>query len=102
MDEQQAAQVSVPQKGEPRSAESVTLPGIYPQPKAYLEKHGCKVMVGDGKVTILYPEGTTRREVYPRTHYMRYEVALPDGTFLREIYPLRTDEGNCLYLPREA
>jgi len=91
-----------PQRGPTSPATSITLSGIFPEARAYLERHGCIVTMGNGEVTIVYPEGATSTELYPRTRYERYEIKLPDGIELHESRPRFFQGENCLYLPADA
>ena len=87
-----------PTEGRVEPARSITLPGIRPEAKQYLEQHGCMIAEERGLVLVMYPEGTTKREMYPRTAYERYRVQLPDGTELREAHALHREGESCLYL----
>jgi len=87
-----------PTEGRVEPARSITLPGIRPEAKQYLEQHGCTIVEEGGQVLVMYPEGTTKREMYPRTAYERYRVHLPDGTELREAHAFQRKGESCLYL----
>lgn len=91
-----------PQRGPTWPASSITLSGIVPEAKAYLEKHGCIVVMGNGEVTVVYPEGATSTEIYPRARCERHEIKLPDGIELLESRPRLLEGENCLYLPADA
>ncbi len=49
-----------------------------------------------GRVTVMYPEGATSRELYSRTAYERHRVRLPNGTEIWEVRPFLMD--SYLYL----
>lgn len=87
-----------PTLGQIEAAKSITLSSIKPEAKQYLENHGCTLKEGKESVTVLYTEGATRQEIYPRTMSERYFVQLPDGTKLLEIFSLHIYGGNYLYL----
>lgn len=87
-----------PTMGQVIPAKSITLSGIRPEAKQYLEKHGCTLKEGKESVTVFYAEGATKQEIYPRTMSERFLVQLPDGTQLLEIYSLHIYDGTYLYL----
>ena len=87
-----------PTEGQIRPARPIILSGIRPEVKHYLENHGCTLIEERGLITVTYPEGTTSREIYPRTAYERYRIQLPNGVELREARPFLMDSDNCLYL----
>lgn len=86
-----------PTIGQIEPAKSITLPNIYPEAKRYLERHGCTLKEEKGQVTLFYPEGTTKQEIYPRTMCKHYRILLPDGTGLWETYSWHSGE-SYLYL----
>ena len=56
--------------------------------RRFLLNHGCTIEVVDWQKDFLtYPEGSTRRELFPRTIDIRYQVLLPDSIELREVEP---------------
>ncbi|MBA2287382.1 MAG: hypothetical protein H0W02_18070 [Ktedonobacteraceae bacterium] len=48
---------------------------LSPEVAAILARHGCQVL----ETRLLFPEGTRRKEVYPRTYDERHLITLPDG-----------------------
>lgn len=50
-----------------------------------LMSHGIAVKVEIGCHLILFPEGTYKAELLPRTHDEKYKIVLPDGFELLEI-----------------
>jgi len=54
--------------------------------KEIMLKHGCTLEEHPNECIIIFPEGTTKTEIYPRTMQSRYRIILPDGYELREIY----------------
>jgi len=53
--------------------------------KLFLE-HGGTIEDLDGTSFLAYfPAGTTRVELYPRLHSMRYEITFPDGFAIQEV-----------------
>ncbi len=63
-----------------------TLPFEVEEAKEIIRKHGCIVEEYPDKYIIIFPEGTTKTEIYPRTMQERYRIVLPDGYELREAY----------------
>jgi hypothetical protein len=51
-----------------------------------LESHGCRVDVLGEAYIVIFPDGTMKREIYPRTQCERYKVILPDGFLLMTEY----------------
>lgn len=51
-----------------------------------LLKHGCRIMEHPQECIIIFPEGTTKTEIFLRLTHPRYQIRLPDGYELREIY----------------
>ena len=54
--------------------------------KEVILRHGCKLNERPDECIISFPEGTTRREIYPRTISEHYQINLPDGYILYEDY----------------
>ena len=53
--------------------------------KRVLEEYLCKVELQGGIYVITYPQGTTKREWYPRTLDEVYQVLVPGGLELTEV-----------------
>ena len=69
--------------------------------KKAMREHGC-VIVEDGEhCVVTFPEGTMRREVFPRLYNERYIITLPDGFQMREVYE-RCQEYSLLFLDASA
>ena len=69
--------------------------------KKAMREHGC-VIVEDGEhCVVIFPEGTMRREVFPRLYNGRYIITLPDGFQMREVYE-RCQEYSLLFLDASA
>jgi hypothetical protein len=52
----------------------------------FLRNHGCSIeQISRQEDRLIYPAGSTRQELFPRTSDIRYKVLLPDGVELREI-----------------
>lgn len=92
----------LPTDGPIEPAESITLSGMKPEARQYLEMHGCTIGEKAGLVIVTYPQGTIRREIYPRTTCERYQVMLPDGTELREVHTWHMHEENFLLYQPES
>ena len=88
----------LPKEGQTKPARSITLKGIRPEARLYLVDHGCTLIEEGEQVTVIYPEGTTSTEIYPRTAYEWYRIKLPDNTELREGRPRLMGGDSCLYL----
>src|SRR6266700_4473566 len=54
--------------------------------KALLQQHGCTLDEHAEHTVLTFPEGTTRKEVLPRTFQARYDIFFPDGFFIQEVY----------------
>ncbi|MBA2679307.1 MAG: hypothetical protein H0U76_13035 [Ktedonobacteraceae bacterium] len=48
---------------------------LTPEVTAILARHGCQVL----ETRLLFPEGTQRKQVFPRTYDERHLLTLPDG-----------------------
>ena len=83
-------------------ADSLVLRDMLPAARQYLEKHGCVIVEENEGVKIIYPVGTTRTEILPRTMCERYRVMLPDGTELQEAHSRLMNGDNGLWVPQEA
>lgn len=66
--------------------------------KELLESHGCTVEVRGADYVVTFPEGTTRREIFPRTFHERHRIKLADGfdKLMNQYDPYR--ELNLLFL----
>ena len=56
--------------------------GLYPEVGLYLEQHGCVITPQSDYDLIIFPEGTTEKECFPRTIEQRCAITLSDGTVL--------------------
>ena len=57
----------------------------YKEARQVLLNHGCTIDGNGPECTVIFPEGTTRAEIYPRTYQTRFRLVLPDGAELREV-----------------
>ncbi len=83
------------------------LSGTYPEIIKYLGQHGCAVSSSEEHDLITFPEGTTEREIFPRTFESRYRITLPDGTTcyrqcLRSRIDFRQNDLNILLFSNEV
>ena len=56
--------------------------------RSLLILHGCTIDeegTQGPECTVIFPEGTTRQELWPRTMSARFRILLPDGFELREV-----------------
>ncbi|MBE3558518.1 MAG: hypothetical protein IMW89_04745 [Ktedonobacteraceae bacterium] len=69
----------------------------------WLRKHGCRIFNKDTYYKIMFPEGTSEAELFPRCVEPRFKMCLPDGTriYRQEMRGReRGSEGlNVLFLP---
>ena len=78
-------------------ARHLKTPPMIEAAKKAMRQHGC-VIVEDGEYcAVTFPEGTMRREVFPRLYNGRYIITLPDGFQMREMYE-RCQEYSLLFL----
>ena len=57
-----------------------------------LEKNGCRIITtGEHTDIVTYPEGTQRKEIYPRISEPRYLITFLNGFKLREAAPIGKD-----------
>lgn len=62
-----------------------------------LEDHGYTIEVKGDTYVVMFPEGTKRKEIYPRTQCEKHRIILPDGFQLMNEYdPMR--DINLLFL----
>jgi hypothetical protein len=72
-------------------------PPVTDEAKAVMSQHQCEVVEHLNYCTVMFPEGTMRTEIYPRTHSERYRIMLPDRFEMMEIYD-RFQEQSMLFL----
>ncbi|MEO6892170.1 MAG: hypothetical protein ABI324_24560 [Ktedonobacteraceae bacterium] len=48
---------------------------LSPEVAAILARHGCQVL----ETRLVFPDGTQRKQAYPRTYDERHLLTLPDG-----------------------
>jgi hypothetical protein len=75
----------------------LTTPPLEEEAKEAILKHGCKLEEHPNECTILFPEGTTRTEIFLRTMNPRYQIKLPDGYEFREVYDRYREVSLLLY-----
>ena len=72
---------------------SAVVKGLLSRAKELLESKGCTIMPGGkDRSIVIYPEGTTRQELYPRIHESRYRVLFTNGFELTEMSAVNSDE----------
>jgi hypothetical protein len=95
--EQQATQITVEvytrvmeQEGEqgmqgksyvtaPLPLHHLSTPPMIDEARELIKQHGCEVFEHPNHCVVMFPEGTMRREIFPRLSCERYEITLPDG-----------------------
>lgn len=113
--EQQATQITVEvytrvmeQEGEqgmqgernvtmPVSLHQLTTPLMIDEAREIIKLHGCEVCEYSDQCVVTFPEGTMRREIFPRLPCERFEITLPDGFQMVEIVD-RWQEHSLLFL----
>jgi hypothetical protein len=65
--------------------------------KLFLEHGGTIEDFDETSFLARFPSGTTRVELYPRLHSMRYEITFPDGFAIQEV--VTRDGLECLQFP---
>lgn len=65
----------------------VTPREILPEAKMALAKHGCVIVPCNAYSEVVFPNGTTRKEILPRMPQSeRYMLALPDGYVIEQVW----------------
>src|SRR6266567_690287 len=75
--------------GAPQQATTAHCPALCQEAQQLLANHGCTFSAADNQkhVQITYPDGTTKREIYPRLNLSeKYWVYFPDGYEIMEMY----------------
>lgn len=67
--------------------QTITLKRLIPEAGEILRLHGCTLCdKGCEMTSVIFPEGTHRQEIWPRTLNERYRIVLPDGQELRQVF----------------
>jgi hypothetical protein len=66
--------------------------------RAALQQHRCQIEERADHIMLTFPEGTTRKEVLPRTLQCCFDIFFPDGFFIREIY-IHQKQISYIYIP---
>ena len=72
-------------------------PPICDEAAEIIKEHDCKIVEYAGHCLVVFPEGTTKVEIFPRLYNERYQITLPDGFQLRQMYD-RCKEQSLLFL----
>lgn len=70
---------------QPNPITALTTPPMTKEAKEIIAQY-CRIIVEGNHCRVLFPEGTLRREIYPRMYNQRYHIELPDGFCLREVF----------------
>ncbi len=73
---------------------------MVPEAEAFFVAHGCTITHHTTHAVVVFPIGTTRKEVPPRMPQSeRFDVFLPDGYTVRQVFH-RHLEQSVLYYPK--
>jgi len=81
----------------PVSLHQLTTPLMIDEAREIIKLHGCEVCEYSDQCVVTFPEGTMRREIFPRLPCERFEITLPDGFQMVEIVD-RWQEHSLLFL----
>ena len=90
--------------GKPGQAEPIkTPPNIQREAGEIFTRHGCEFRDEEEYLLVTFPEGTIKREIYPRPGVsLRYEICFPDGYTIEELYDRHRELSFLFYKPGRA